>query len=222
MSCSSSGHAEKSEDGRPTAEAGGEVRYARPGVPLHRCEKAVGRIRQYRSGSCLIDPDGIVVRRVVGKIAADDKEVPAVQVWPEDSGDHPARFQGVRTDDDRDDPKGFQEYMLEERHLHFHAVFRGVRVQPVAEKRVRPYQLLAECPVHLDAAERCEEITRRIHRCPLEGDVVTRADDENVVVRFRPVDGVVSGCSNFTGIDVTCVRDDDGDDIGQAFPGEGA
>jgi hypothetical protein len=88
-------------------------------------------IRQDCISRSLIGNNGIIVRRVMGKIRADDKEILPSQIGSQNVGNLLARSQRLDTKHDRNDLELPLQVVLQERELNFETMLITVGIFPL-------------------------------------------------------------------------------------------
>ena len=153
------------------------------------------------------------------EVGADDEQVLFRKEGLQGLGQFPEDGQALCSDDDRNDRRHLSECRLEERQLHFQAVFPIMGVRPESEGALAPAdELLTHGCVngHL-SQRRFRKGIQRIDAGPGEPHPVAGADEEDPFVGVFLRDPAEGRCGHFPAEHVPGMGNDDG--LGCLSPG---
>ena len=186
-------HEHQCDDGQFAARTGCQVANAAVGIRLDDSHELFCAATLHGLACQGIHPVGIVVGRVVGEVAAHDKQVLVGEERLQRTGHALKLLVVVGRDDDRHDGRHLLESALQERQLHLQTVLLIVCLAAVGKHAVGCNQPGGRGAVHLNIAQwRGIVVDGIVDRSPVEPSVVTRAEHEDALVVLLRVERHVS------------------------------
>ena len=191
-------HQQQGDDGKLATGTRREVANATTGIVLDGRNK-LAHIATRHSLACLgVHLAGIGIRRIMGEVAADDKEILIRKPGLQHLGDTFQLGEVVGGDDDRDRRRDRRrsEKSLEEGQLDFEAVLTIVGLRTIGENAVSSHQLLGCLAIHLYLAQGGGIIVHlAVHRGAIEPLVMAGTQEEDALIGLLGVEsGVGRGC----------------------------
>ena len=153
------------------------------------------------------------------KVGTDDKQVLFRKEGLQCFGQFPEDGKALCSDDDRNDRRHLFEYRLEERQLHFQAMFPIMGVRPESEGALTPVDEFLTCGCvngHL-SQRRLRQGIQRIDAGPGKPYPVAGADEEDPFIGVVLRDPAECRSGHFPAEHVPGMGNDDG--LGYLFPG---
>ena len=183
-------HEHQRDDGILTTRARGQVVLATACIALQHRDELLHIAALYGLACVAVHLHGILIRRIVREVAADDEEVVVVEIGLKRIGYAPQLRLAVGAHDDGHDKRHLGHLSLEEGQLHLQTVLTVVCLGIIGEHAVGVAQAATRLTVHPHPSQwSLIGVVGRVHRCPVEPFVVAGTDEEHPFVTAFRVEG---------------------------------